>query len=101
MLYLELTAPAINHIWATRKPFSNNRRSDRIYDADYNLITVGNGHQGELERFQLSEAAMDRVPCSQLERLMFVLSSTPHQSFLMLHLHLQGLYKPFMLKKYF
>ena len=61
-----------------------------MYDEDYNLISSTPGQTGTTEKYRLDEFTMDAVPCSQLERLMFVLSSTPHQAFLLLHLHLQG-----------
>ena len=85
-----MTAPAINHIWTTRIPLAGLLRSERVYDEDYNLMSSTPGQVGTTEKYRLSEPAMDAVPCSRLERLMFVLSSTPHQSFLLLHLHLQG-----------
>ena len=90
MILIEITAPAINHIWANRKPLPRLLVSERVYDEDYNLITSDSTTTGSTEVFKLSEPSMDAVPCSRLERLMIVLSSTPHQSLLILHLHLQG-----------
>ena len=88
--FLEITAPAINNIWASRKPLEHALVSERVYDEDYNLITSDSPSVGTTEIYRLSEPSMDAVPCSRLERLMMVLSFTPHQSLLILHLHLQG-----------
>ena len=85
-----MTAPAINLIWSDRKPIDKLLVSTRVYDADYNLVTSDSTVEGATELFRLSEPSMDAVPCSRLERIMMVLSSTPHQSLLILHLHLQG-----------
>ena len=90
MLFIEITAPAINHIWASRQPMTSPLISERIYDEDYNLIVSDSTNTGSTEVYRLSESSMDAVPCSRLERLMVVLSSTSHQSLLILHLHLQG-----------
>ena len=85
-----MTAPAINLIWSDRNPIDKLLVSTRVYDVDYNLITSDSNIEGSTELFRLSEPSMNAVPCSRLERLMMVLSSTPHQSLLILHLHLQG-----------
>lgn len=91
-ILLELTAPAVNYIWTDRIPMDHNLVSERIYDEDYNLITSESPIAGTTRLYKLSQRSMEAVPCSRLERLMMVLSTTPHQSILIMHLHLQGIF---------
>ena len=75
--------------------------SNRVYDEDYNLVVGETNERGTTELFKLSEPSMDAVPCSRLERLMMVLSNSPHQALLLLHLNLQGKLAYILLNHYF
>lgn len=45
----------------------------------------------ETQMYYLDEDTMKRVPNSRMEKLMLVLSSTPHEALLTLHANLQGI----------
>ena len=80
----------MNRIWRQRTPAEKPLISNNEYDADFNLLMVDKNRLGATEVFILSEKSMEQVPCSRLERLMMVISSTPHQALLLMHSNLQG-----------
>ena len=80
----------MNMVWRSREPVDKVMISTRAYDEDYNLIMSGTSQTGETMKFLLSESSLDEIPCARLERLMMVISSSPHHSLLKLHIHLQG-----------
>ena len=80
----------MNRIWRQRTPLKRPLISDKTYDSDFNLLMVDQNRLGVTEVFILCEDSLDQVPCSRLERLMMVISSTPHQALLLMHSNLQG-----------
>ena len=80
----------MNRIWRKREPLTQPIISSQHYDADFNIIVTDTNRLGVTEKYILSEKSLNQVPCSRLEKLVFILSSTPHQSLLMLHINLQG-----------
>ena len=80
----------MNRIWRQRTPLTVPLISNKIYDSDFNLLVVDKNRLGVTEVFVLSEESLDQVPCSRLERLMMIISSTPHQALLLMHSNLQG-----------
>ena len=84
----------MNRIWRQRTPLTRPLISNKVYDSDFNLLMVDQNRLGVTEVFMLSEESLDQVPCSRLERLMMVISSTPHQALLLMHSNLQGALKP-------
>lgn len=58
---------------------------------DYNFVMVDANDKQETQMYYLDEDTMKRVPNSRMEKLMLVLSSTPHEALLTLHANLQGI----------
>ena len=54
-------------------------------------MVVDANEQKETQLYYLDETTMKNVPNSRMERLMMVLSSTPHEALLSLHANLQGI----------
>ena len=88
--FSELIAPAMNRVWRRRVPKVKPLVSTGHYDADYNLVVADKNRLGVTELYVLTDKALNQVPCSRLERIMMVISSSPHQSLLLLHINLQG-----------
>ena len=58
---------------------------------DYNYVVIDANEKKETQLYYLNEDTMKNVPNSRMERLMLVLSSTPHEALLSLHANLQGI----------
>ena len=80
----------MNRVWRRRVPKVKPLVSTGHYDADYNLVVADKNRLGVTELYVLTDKALNQVPCSRLERIMMVISSSPHQSLLLLHINLQG-----------
>lgn len=88
---LELTAFPINELWSSRKLIRNRAtRSQYQYDADFNLVMREQNGAGNIQLFMLEA---DNFPCAQLEQLIRHMSRDTHQSVLVLHIALQGMFK--------
>ena len=84
----------MNSLWLSRSPsFGQTIKSKGYkYDPDFNLVMMDKSADGETFVYRLSEADIGTIPESDLEKLAYQLSSTPHQSLISLHQNLQGIY---------
>ena len=82
----------MNSLWLSRSPVLGQTIKSKgyKYDADFNLVMLDKNADGVTYVYRLSEADIGTIPETELEKLAYQLSSTPHQSILSLHQNLQG-----------
>ena len=88
---LEINALSINHMWQTREYWKTLPPSTVVYDDDMNITIFPEIRNEETILYRVKS---NNLPCVEMENLVRVLASDPHQALLLWHITIQGIIYP-------
>ena len=80
----------INKLWKGREKRTIRRTVGHRYDWDFNLIWMDKDARGSSILYKLTDKDLEDIPNNEMEKMVHLLSSTPHQAVLILHVYIQG-----------